>query len=1052
MKFYRALLANHPLANIAFVVVVLLGAISYATMPREQDPEINFNWVNITTVLPGATAEEVERLVTNPLEDAIQGVSDIRFVTSNSRNNVSSLLVRFSELSERDFDKRMNDLRREIQNKAASEMPKEANEPRVLEITTSNGFPTAALVLKGQADDEALRLAARRIKADLERIAGVDQVFALGLRNPELRVVPDVQALAMRGLTAADVADSLQAWWRDTSAGTLRTADGAWSISVQGISSDPNVLANWPVLSSQRPGVSARLQDVARIEQARAKASQYAATEGMPAIYMSVTKKSGTNTLELVQRLKDYITQQNQGIADKGLSLLLSDDQTIPTKKAIDVMETNALLGAVMVLVVSWLFLGWKVGALIALGIPFSLLATFALLNGMNNTINVSVLLGVVIALGMLVDDAVVVAEAIYYRVQRGQHLADACVDGVSEVFGPVLASVATTMAAFLPLMLLPGIMGKFMFVIPFVVSVALAISLIEAFWMMPVHMAAIGVNQPDVNKPDWRTRFNRRIRLKYGQALAYVIRRPKRFAMVGVLSVVSAATLLATGVIRVQFFAFDPIRAFYVNIDMPSNAALEDTLKAVNQVELAVRAQLKGVGPELEARSASTLAGVKFTDTEPLYGETYGQVFVSLNPLGPNSREVEAVVEGMRKAIEDMPSAGKKSFTMLAGGPPSGKPIAVKVRGDDFTEIQAAADAIKTMVRDIPGATDVQDDNLPGRPQLTLRMDSDALRSNHVNAALLARLVRLSVDGEVVAFTREAGDKIELRVIANESDYANPSSVSALLDMPIALPNGDVTRLGALVEPQTGPTRGLIKHYNLRRTITVEANLDKDITDTAKANDMLKVGWAGIQHDHPNISLDFSGELEDIEESLNAMKVLFLLGMGLVFLILAAQFASYFQPLMILVTVPLAFTGVAFGLTLSGNPLSLYTLYGVIALTGIAVNSAIVLIAAANDRLRLGRKTSHAIVQAARRRVVPILITTTTTIGGLFSLAFGLGGKSLLWGPVASSIVWGLAFSTVLTLFMVPLLYMAFMRGQQPAKRATLRQRARQVFSRMKP
>jgi len=1052
MKFYRALLANHPLANIAFVVVLLLGAISYATMPREQDPEINFNWVNITTVLPGATAEEVERLVTNPLEDAIQGVSDIRFVTSNSRNNVSSLLVRFSELSERDFDKRMNDLRREIQNKAASEMPKEANEPRVLEITTSNGFPTAALVLKGQADDEALRLAARRIKADLERIAGVDQVFALGLRNPELRVVPDVQALAMRGLTAADVADSLQAWWRDTSAGTLRTADGAWSISVQGISSDPNVLANWPVLSSQRPGVSARLQDVARIEQARAKASQYAATEGMPAIYMSVTKKSGTNTLELVQRLKDYITQQNQGIADKGLSLLLSDDQTIPTKKAIDVMETNALLGAVMVLVVSWLFLGWKVGALIALGIPFSLLATFALLNGMDNTINVSVLLGVVIALGMLVDDAVVVAEAIYYRVQRGQHLADACVDGVSEVFGPVLASVATTMAAFLPLMLLPGIMGKFMFVIPFVVSVALAISLIEAFWMMPVHMAAIGVNQPDVNKPDWRTRFNRRIRLKYGQALAYVIRRPKRFAMVGVLSVVSAATLLATGVIRVQFFAFDPIRAFYVNVDMPSNAALEDTLKAVNQVELAVRAQLKGVGPELEARSASTLAGVKFTDTEPLYGETYGQVFVSLNPLGPSSREVEAVVEGMRKAIEDMPSAGKKSFTMLAGGPPSGKPIAVKVRGDDFTEIQAAADAIKTMVRDIPGATDVQDDNLPGRPQLTLRMDSDALRSNHVNAALLARLVRLSVDGEVVAFTREAGDKIELRVIANESDYANPSSVSALLDMPIALPNGDVTRLGALVEPQTGPTRGLIKHYNLRRTITVEANLDKELTDTAKANDMLKVGWAGIQHDHPNISLDFSGELEDIEESLNAMKVLFLLGMGLVFLILAAQFASYFQPLMILITVPLAFTGVAFGLTLSGNPLSLYTLYGVIALTGIAVNSAIVLIAAANDRLRLGRKTSHAIVQAARRRVVPILITTTTTIGGLFSLAFGLGGKSLLWGPVASSIVWGLAFSTVLTLFMVPLLYMAFMRGQQPAKRATLRQRARQVFSRMKP
>jgi multidrug efflux pump subunit AcrB len=668
----------------------------------------------------------------------------------------------------------------------------------------------------------------------------------------------------------------------------------------------------------------------------------------------------------------------------------------------------------------------------------------------MDNTVNVSVLLGVVIALGMLVDDAVVVAEAIYYRVQRGQALMDACVDGVGEVFAPVLASVATTMAAFLPLMLLPGIMGKFMFVIPFVVSVALAISLIEAFWMMPVHMSAMGVSRSSTQALDWRTRFNRRIRLKYGQALAYVIRRPKRFALVGLLSVVSAVALMATGVVRVQFFAFDPIRAFYVNVDMPANAALEDTLAATNQVEQAVRAKLNGVGASLEARSVTSLAGVKFTDTEPIYGETYGQVFVSLNPLGANSRAVADVVNGMRDAIDNMPSPGTTSFTMLSGGPPSGKPIAVKVRGDDFTEIQAAADALKAMARAIPGATDVQDDNLPGRPQLTLRMDANALRDQHLNAALLARLVRLSVDGEVVAFTREAGDKIELRVIANQADAANPSSVAALLDTPIALPNGRVARLGSLVEPQTGPTRGFIKHYNLRRTITVEANLDKTLTDTAKANDMLKAGWAEIQSQHPNISLDFSGELEDIEESLDAMKVLFLLGVGLVFLILAAQFASYFQPLMILVTVPLAFTGVAFGLAISGNPLSLYTLYGVIALTGIAVNSAIVLIDAANERLRMGRSTGHAIVQASRRRVVPILITTTTTIGGLFSLAFGLGGQSLLWGPVAASIVWGLAFSTVLTLFIVPLLYMTFMRGARPAARAGVLQRTGQWLTRL--
>ena len=230
-------------------------------------------------------------------------------------------------------------------------------------------------------------------------------------------------------------------------------------------------------------------------------------------------------------------------------------------------------------------------------------------------------------------------------------------------------------------------------------------------------------------------------------------------------------------------------------------------------------------------------------------------------------------------------------------------------------------------------------------------------------------------------------------------------------------------------MQQQVSPGRGFVKHYNLRRTIAVEANLDKTVTDTAVANTMVRAGWDKIRAQHPGVDLDFSGEMEDIQESLDAMTSLFLLGVGLIFLILAAQFVSYWQPLMILVTVPLAFSGVAFGLALTQNPLSLYTLYGVIALTGIAVNSAIVLIDAANDRMRAGMSTIHAIVWASRRRVVPILITTTTTIGGLFSLAFGIGGQSLLWGPVASSIVWGLLFSTALTLFVVPLLYLVFMR-----------------------
>ena len=1031
MNFLRSLYTNHPLANIGFVVVMLIGWLSYQSMPREQDPEINFNWVSVTTVLPGASAEDVERLVTNPLEDGIKGVPDVRFVISTSRENVSSMLVRFREIDERTFDKRMADLRREVQNKAAGELPAQARDPRIMEITTSNGFPTASLMIVGQADDETLRQQARRIKSDLERIKGVDQVFASGLRDPEILIRPDAQALASRGLLMSDVADSLNAWWRDTSGGSLKTQDGAWSVGIEGIETDPQALAQLPIFSSVRPGQSARLGDVARIERARAPATQLAATEGRSAISMAVTKKSGINTLTLVGDLNTYIERQNTLLASQGLALRLTDDQTVPTSEAIGVMQTNALYGVILVLAVCWVFLGWRIGLLVALGIPFSLLGTFALLSAMDYTVNISVLLGVVIALGMLVDDAVVVVEAIYYRMERGQAALQASLDAVSEVWKPVLASVATTMAAFLPLMLLPGIVGKFMFVIPFVVTLALLISLVEAFWMMPVHVQSIGMRfDPHSKEQRWRDNFNRRIRLRYGQALAYALRRPKRFAAIGVGAVIVALAMMVSGVVRVQFFAFDPIRAFYVNVDMPQSASLEDTLAETQRVEALVRQQLRGIGSEGEARAVTSTAGIKFTDTEPVYGDAYGQVFVSLNPDTDGARSVAEVVDDLRQPVEALGGVARKSFTMLAGGPPAGKAISVKVRGDDFDDIQAAADALKAIVADIPGARDVQDDNLPGRSQLQLRMDHDAIRAAGLSPLQVARAVRLSVDGEVVAFTRDEGDKIELRVQAASADAAAlRANAFDLMREPVALPNGQTTTLGQLLDAQSQAGRGFIRHHNLRRTVTVEANLDKDVTDTAQANAMIKSAWATVQTQHPNVDLDFSGELEDIEESLAAMKVLFLMGMGLIYLILAAQFKSYFQPLMILVTVPLAFTGVAYGLALSNNPLSLYTLYGVIALTGIAVNSAIVLIDAANSRLQAGMATIHAIVQAARRRVVPIIITTTTTIGGLFSLAFGIGGESLLWGPVAASMVWGLAFSTVLTLFAVPLLYLAFMR-----------------------
>jgi multidrug efflux pump subunit AcrB len=1032
MRFYQALIRNHPLANITFIVVLLMGVMAYLNMPREQDPEINFNWLIVTSVLPGAAAEDVEKKVTQPMEEAVAKIGDIRFISSVSRESVSTVLVRFRDIPAATFDKRVTDLRREVQAAADRDLPPEVDDPRVDEITTNNGFPSAMLLLQGPANDEALRDTARRIKVDLERMPGVDKIFATGLSNPELRVTFNPQAVAGRGLNAADVADSVARWFQDTPAGRARVGDEEWLLRVFGQDVSPDHLARLSVFSQSNTSRHLPLEDVAEFSRAREKPATLVASQDRPGVLLAITKKSRVNTLELLARVNAYLAVQNPGLQAEGLKISLLDDQTVPTRQSISIMQNNALTGLALVFLTTWLFLGSRMAGLVSIGIPFSLAGTFWLLSVMGYTVNMTVLLGVIIALGMLVDDAVVILEDIYYRMTRGAAAVEAATAAIASVGLPVLASVLTTVAAFLPLILLPGIVGKFMMVVPLVVTLALLISLIEAFWMLPAHVLAL---KPDFARPSRlhgrRTRFTRSLRLNYARLLLFSLRHAWASLLLLVAAFALALYALAGGWIKQQFFAADPIRIFYVNLDMPPSTAIDVTLARTQVLERVVSQRLQAG----ELRAAASYAGLKFTETEPFYGDSYGQVAVSLLPRAhafgqPEGRTSDQIIEAMRGDIEQLQLGGRISFTVISGGPPAEKPIKVRLRGDDYAQLRTAADALKQVITAMPGSRDVVDDDLPGRREYVLRVDADAVRAAGLDPALVARLVRLHTEGEIVAVARDKSERIEVRVRGPERSF---DDIRAALDDAVSLPGGGTTALANLVSAEARTAKGVIKRYDLRRAITLEAELDKTQIDTLAANAQVKTAWDKMAARFPGVAVDYSGELDDIQESLDAMLGLFLLGIGLIYLILAAQFRSYWQPLMILATVPMAFTGVAFGLVISDNPLSLYSLYGVIALTGIAVNSAIVLIDAANQRRRAGMGVLHAAVYAARRRVVPILITTSTTIGGLLSLALGLGGKSLIWGPVASAIVWGLTVSTVLTLFVVPLLYRLFMQRSVP-------------------
>lgn len=1011
---------NHVLANALFVLVLCLGVTSYVLLPRQQDPTINFNWIDITTVLPGASARDVERRVTDPLERAIRNVRDVRFVSSTSRESISSILVRFEDIDEDTFRERTADLRREIRS-AEDELPEDADDPRVLEITTANAFPTATIAVTAPGDGENLRRQSELIEQEIEQLDGVDSIIATGLTEPELQVNLHPERLEQYAVTPGAVADTVRNHFRDLAAGDVRVGNDKWLVTISGTSADPAVLGRLPI---ERAAGEIPLDAVATVQRGRTEPATLVRHAGRPGVMLAVNKTAQANTLELVERLAAWVEQRNRIESGTGVRLVIADDQTGITRNALNVMQTNLMIGLLMVLIVTWLFLGTGISLLTAIGIPAILAGTFCVLFASGQTLNVMVLLGIVIALGMLVDDAVVVVEAIYYRLERGQPVRTAAIDGLREVFGPVTSAVATTMAAFLPLMLLPGILGKFMFVVPMVVTTALAISLIEAYWILPVHIMASRINLSRPSRSQrLRTRVLWRIRSRYTHWLAWAMRRPKRMlaAALALFLLAIAAVVTETG-IRRDFFASDSVRLFYVNVDMPIGTRLERTLTETTRVEALIRAGVE----EREVREIVAYAGRKFTETAPLRGDHYGQLIVSLQPREDDMRTVERMVDELRPSVQGLAGPESVTFLTLSGGPPTTKPISLKVRGSDFDRIRAAVAELKARMAERDFIRDITDDDTLGQMTLDLRVDAAAAHRAGIPVAEVSRTIRLMVDGEIAAAFQDRGEEREVRV---QSAHQELESIDEVLAISLPTPGGGRVPLANLVEIERRPDLASVRHYNHRRTITIEAGIDKERIDTVAANAWILEQWEQMRTRHPDIDIDTSGLLDDITESIDSMLVLFLMGVGLMYLILGTQFRSYFQPFMILTTVPMAFTGVTAGLIVTGNPVSLYTLYGLVALSGIAVNAAIVLVATANARLVSGMSIIHATLFAARRRVIPILITSTTTVAGLFSLATGLGGESLIWGPVATAIVWGLVVSTILTLFVVPTLYALTMR-----------------------
>ena len=1005
----NALYRNHVLANLSYFMVLILGGLAYTQLPKEKAPDTVATAASISLAMPGAGAEDVERLLVTPVERMLRSkIKDIKHVQSNAQNGMAYVSVLFEEMDKPLYERRILELRRELQMLAQAELPKTASPPDIFEGNLGSDW--FKILVYGPGEDENFRQQARQVKLDIQRFPGVARVDTKGLEDPELHVVFHPERLAGLGISPTALADTISSYFRDIAAGVVKVDEREWLLRITGTEDAAARLAQLPVIAAKGEVKLGDLADISRTSKAVKLGARF---RGQPAVAVMPFKQPGSNTLVLIDRLKAYIDARNRVSAHTGVQLFLLIDDSDNIRNAISTMEQHAWSGMLLVLAVTWLLLGTRLSLLTTLAVPFSLAGVFIALQVTKQSLNLSVLLGVIIVLGMLVDDAVVVIEAVGQQLRRGLAPLTATVSALREVWLPVTTSSLTTIATFLPLMLMTGFLGQLMGVVPEVVCLALIISIVQALWILPAHAAAALKVEAAAG---WRESMRLGLQRRYTLALIQVLRHPKHALLVLLLFFALAGAALNWSWVKFNLLPASPDYGFVVTLEMNNGTPSARTLATLEEIERRITTVLKPG----ELRASAAESGAIAKEGQYMYGHQYGDLWFNLNR---DSRDSATLLPLVKPLLNNLDGAVE---TWVEGegsalGDGTGKAINLNIQGNPGVELDAAIAELKGIVSATPGVSQVRLDMIPGLSELKLRLDSLAVQRAGLAPETVARTLQLLADGESVANFVEQGEPVGVRVRAYQNRIHD---IAELLRYTVARTDGSSVPLSQLVsaEPRTGPAS--INHIDFQQVQALQATLDKNQLDTLAANHLIQQRWQQVQDRYPDISVQFGGEMETVQEGLKQLWQLFVLGIGLIFIIVGAQFRSYGLPFLVLLKIPMAFAGVILGLLISGDPVSLYTLYGGVALAGIAVNSAILMFAAAHDRLESGMGVVHASVWAAKRRLLPIFITSLTTLVGLLPLALSDDTSATMWKPVAAAIVWGVGFSTLFTLFMMPLLY----------------------------
>lgn len=1028
--------ARNPVAaNLLMLLIMVAGFMSILTIKIEFFPEMSADLITVSVPYLGASPAEVEQGVALRVEEAIAGVDGIKRIRSMSAEGACIVTIEVDEYA--DTKDVLDNVKAEVDRIIT--FPEETEKPIITELTTRQEVLT--IVLYGDASERTLKELANEVRDELTAMDNISQAYVVGVRNYEISIEVSEETLRRYGLSFDQVAYAVRRSSLDMPGGSIKTSGGEILFRAKGQKYHGSEFEKIIVLTGS-DGTLVRLGDIAEVIDGFEDSDISTRFDGQTAASVRVYRVGDQGTLDIADTIAEYIKEKEDHLP-QGISIAIWNDTSVVLRSRMNLLKRNAMIGLVLVFMCLTLFLDLKLAFWTTMGIPISFLGAFWLMPIVGVSLNMISLFAFIMSLGLVVDDAIVVGENIFAHRQRGMAPIDAAIKGVKEMAAPVTMAVLTTVFAFLPVMYTKGMMGKILRVIPLIVISVLIVSLIEALLILPAHLSTGRVAGKGNSKKSLVGNFH----LAVGAALERFVNGPfARFAMAAVrLRYVTMACAIAIFLSTVGFIAggyikftfFDPVEAdnMVVVLTMPQGTPLEQTSRIVKRMEAAaeqVRREVDSTRPGQPSiiKHVATVIG----DHPSLRGGGPGEVStggisaahlaeVNVELLSGEERgDISSVTlkNRWRELVGEIPGADPPKFYSEISS--VGEDINVELSHRNFDKLLEAVEELKAILMDYNGVSDIADNFYPGKREIKLEL-KDAGRTLGMTLADLARQVRQGFYGQQAQ--RIQRGKHDIRVMIRYPKNER-TSLADIENMRIRLPNGTQIPFNTVADVKYGRGYANIRRVDRRRVVNVTGDVDEAVANSGRINkDLARNIIPELMVQYPGLTFRFSGAQHERSESLGSLRINFVIAMLAIYGLLAVQFRSYAQPIIVMSAIPFGIVGATAGHLLMGFNLSILSLFGIVALSGVVVNDSLIMIDLINRERKSGIELGRVIRDSVTRRFRPIMLTTMTTFLGLLPMLLEKSLQAQFLIPMAISLAFGIVFATMITLLLVPSLYM---------------------------